>query len=120
MTISGGPSRPTIVLISGGTVTADEYHAVKCVVEGHREAFVRVKCDKEHDVFLQGIAYDGAEAADLVINGTAHYAETSIVADTGGGRAYLVPVATLYQLQVVVHNADTVNDGTATVEVTLA
>jgi hypothetical protein len=120
MTISGGPSRPTIVLMDDGAVTADEYHAVKCVVEGFRSAFVRVVCDKSHDIFVQGIAYEGGDAADLVVNGTAHYAETTIAADTGGGRAYLVPVETLYQLQVVVHNADTENDATATVEVTLA
>jgi hypothetical protein len=120
MTISGGPSRPTIVLMDDGAVTADEFHAVKCVVEGFRSAFVRVVCDKSHDIFVQGIAYEGGDAADLVINGTSHYAETAIAADTGGGRGYLVPVETLYQLQVVVHNADTVNAATATVEVTLA
>jgi hypothetical protein len=120
MTISGGPSRPTILLMGDGAVTADEFHAVKCVVEGHREAFVRVVCDKSHDIFLQGIAYEGGDAADLVTNGTAHYAETGIAADTGGGRGYFIPVSTLYQLQVVVHNADTENDATATVEVTLA
>ncbi len=120
MTITGGPSQPTITLMDEGAVTADEYHAVKCVVQGHREAFVRVACNKSHDIFLQGIAYEGGDAADLIINGTAHYAETDLAADTGGGRGYLVPVETLYEVQVVVHNADTENDGTATVEVTLA
>ena len=120
MTISGGPSRPTITLMDDGAITSDEYHAVKCVVEGFRSAFVRVVCDQLHDIFIQGIAYEGGDAADLVINGTLHYAETSIAADTGGGRGYIVPVETLYQVQIVCHNQSTDTQATATIEVTLA
>jgi hypothetical protein len=119
MTVSGGPSRPTILVADAVAVAADEYHAVKCNVDGFRMAFVRVVCDQIHDVFIQGIAYEGGDAADLVIHGTLHYAETSIPVDTGGGRGYIVPVDALYQLQVVVHNTSGTTAAAATVEVTL-
>ena len=115
---SGTISRPTHLLADGVSQAADNYTAYALEVAGFDWALVRVVCDKSHDTFVQAIATPGGDAADLY-DGVTKLAVLA-VAGSSTGHAHLVRVTALFQLQVLIHNADQVDAATVTVEVTLS
>ncbi len=116
MTVSGRPSRPTVLLADGVSVGVDVYGSYKVRCEGWSKAFVRVVCDKTHGMFLQGIAQESGDAADLY-DGLTKLTSTAI-SGAATGHGHLVDVAPLYELQILVHNEDVSNAATVTVDVT--
>lgn len=115
---TGGISRPTLLLADAAVIDADAYNTYQQECAGFSSAMVRVVCDKAHGMFLQGIGQVGGDAGDLY-DGLTKLTLTGL-SGSATGHAHVLNVAPLGVLQILVHNEDTENDGTVTVEVTLS
>jgi hypothetical protein len=114
---TGGISRPTTLLADAAAIVADAYNTYQLECAGFGWAMVRVNCNKAHGMFLQGIGQPGGTAGDLYDNLT-KLSATGYSASTA--HCHVINVAPVGTLQILVHNEDTVNAGTCTVEVTLS